>query len=139
MRILESFLIYFPVFKNFWFFFMKCKMEFKFLIFFQVVASEPVNFAQKLMVWIEKKWNPCDLAVIIFFFVGLSLRLNPATRDYGRVIYCLDIMYWYIRSLDFLSVNKYLGPYVTMIGKMVRLFTFCYFYILKVKVFKVHP
>lgn len=105
---------------------------FKFLIILQVVASEPVNFAQKLMVWIEKKWNPCDLVVIIFFLVGLSLRLNPATRDYGRVIYCLDIMYWYIRSLDFLSVNKYLGPYVTMIGKMVRLFTFCYLYILKV-------
>ncbi|CAL1279991.1 unnamed protein product, partial [Larinioides sclopetarius] len=85
----------------------------------EVVASEPVNFAQKLAVWIEKKWNPCDLVVIIFFLVGMSLRLNPATQDYGRVIYCLDIMYWYIRSLDFLSVNKYLGPYVTMIGKMV--------------------
>ncbi|GIX66978.1 transient receptor potential cation channel trpm, partial [Caerostris darwini] len=85
----------------------------------EVVSSEPVNFAQKLAVWIEKKWNPCDLAVIIFFLVGMSLRLNPATQDYGRVIYCLDIMYWYIRSLDFLSVNKYLGPYVTMIGKMV--------------------
>lgn len=91
------------------------------LSFSQVVASEPVNFAQKMMVWIEKKWNPCDLVVIIFFLVGLALRLNPATRDYGRVIYCLDIMYWYIRSLDFLSVNKYLGPYVTMIGKMVRI------------------
>ncbi|XP_071043115.1 transient receptor potential cation channel trpm-like [Parasteatoda tepidariorum] len=85
----------------------------------EVVASEPVNFTQKMSVWVEKKWNPCDLAVIIFFFVGMSLRLNPATKDYGRVIYCLDIMYWYIRSLDFLSVNKYLGPYVTMIGKMV--------------------
>ncbi|GFV05721.1 transient receptor potential cation channel trpm [Trichonephila clavipes] len=85
----------------------------------EIVASEPVNFAQKLAVWVEKKWNPCDLAVIIFFLVGMSLRLNPATQDYGRVIYCLDIMYWYIRSLDFLSVNKYLGPYVTMIGKMV--------------------
>lgn len=92
--------------------------------FQQVVASEPVNFAQKMMVWIEKKWNPCDLAVIIFFLVGMILRLNPATRDYGRVIYCLDIMYWYIRSLDFLSVNKYLGPYVTMIGKMVSLHFF---------------
>ncbi|GIX92199.1 transient receptor potential cation channel trpm [Caerostris extrusa] len=42
---------------------------------------EPVNFAQKACcVDRKKKWNPCDLAVIIFFLVGMSLRLNPLPR-----------------------------------------------------------
>uniref|UniRef100_A0A8C5GTV7 Transient receptor potential cation channel, subfamily M, member 1b n=1 Tax=Gouania willdenowi TaxID=441366 RepID=A0A8C5GTV7_GOUWI len=38
---------------------------------------------------------------------------------YGRVIYCIDIIFWYIRVLDIFGVNKYLGPYVMMIGKMM--------------------
>ena len=37
----------------------------------------------------------------------------------GRVFYCVDIIFWYVRILDIFSVNKYLGPYVMMIGKMV--------------------
>ncbi|XP_076339242.1 transient receptor potential cation channel trpm-like isoform X2 [Tachypleus tridentatus] len=85
----------------------------------EIVCSEPVKIAQKVSVWLEKKWNPCDLALILCFLVGMALRFHPPTHEEGRVIYSMDIMYWYIRSLDFLSVNKYLGPYVTMIGKMV--------------------
>lgn len=87
-------------------------------------------------------WNPCDAAAIIFFVIGLSLRFRPNTMDTGRVIYCLDSIYWYLRILNILGVNKYLGectcfsfsisitisnclfselgPLVTMMGKMVK-------------------
>lgn len=85
-------------------------------------------------------WNPCDAAAIIFFVIGLTLRFRPNTMDAGRVIYCLDSIYWYLRILNILGVNKYLGqssttfpirnrfkclfcksgPLVTMMGKMVK-------------------
>ena len=42
----------------------------------------------------------------------------------GRVFYCVDIIFWYVRILDVFGVNKYLGPYVMMIGKMVSLISF---------------
>lgn len=54
-------------------------------------------------------WNPCDGAAIILFLIGLSLRFRPATQDIGRVIYCVDSIYWYLRILNILGVNKYLG------------------------------
>lgn len=54
-------------------------------------------------------WNPCDAAAIIFFVIGLTLRFRPNTMDVGRVIYCLDSIYWYLRILNILGVNKYLG------------------------------
>ena len=34
--------------------------------------------------------------------------------------YSTVICYWYIRSLKLIGVNKYFGPYVVMIGKMIE-------------------
>lgn len=56
-------------------------------------------------------WNPCDAAAIIFFLIGLVLRLKQSSMAVGRVIFCLDITYWYLRILNILGVNKYLGKF----------------------------
>lgn len=82
--------------------------------------SEPGKLKQKINVWLEDYWNITDLVAISVFLLGMLLRLqNEPSMGYGRVIYCVDIIFWYIRVLDIFGVNKYLGPYVMMIGKMV--------------------
>ncbi|XP_038115217.1 transient receptor potential cation channel trpm isoform X4 [Culex quinquefasciatus] len=86
----------------------------------EIVSSEPVAISHKFSVWAWNMWNPCDAAAIIFFLIGLVLRFRPYTMDVGRVIYCVDSIYWYLRILNILGVNKYLGPLVTMMGKMVK-------------------
>ncbi|XP_052899004.1 transient receptor potential cation channel trpm [Anopheles moucheti] len=86
----------------------------------EIVSSEPVAISHKFSVWAWNMWNPCDAAAIIFFFIGFGLRIRPYTMDIGRVIYCVDSIYWYLRILNILGVNKYLGPLVTMMGKMVK-------------------
>ncbi|XP_045072686.1 transient receptor potential cation channel subfamily M member 1-like, partial [Coregonus clupeaformis] len=86
----------------------------------QILMSEPGKLKQKINVWLEEVWNITDLAAISTFLVGLLLRLqNEPLLGIGRVIYCIDIIFWYIRVLDIFGVNKYLGPYVMMIGKMM--------------------
>uniref|UniRef100_A0A8C1TM69 Transient receptor potential cation channel, subfamily M, member 1a n=1 Tax=Cyprinus carpio TaxID=7962 RepID=A0A8C1TM69_CYPCA len=86
----------------------------------QILMSEPGKLKQKINVWLEEYWNITDLAAITMFLLGLLLRLqNEPYMGYGRVIYCVDIIFWYIRVLDIFGVNKYLGPYVMMIGKMM--------------------
>lgn len=83
--------------------------------------SEPGKLLQKVKVWLQEYWNITDLMAILIFSVGMVLRLQePPLMSYGRVIYCVNIIYWYIRLLEIFGVNKYLGPYVMMIGKMVR-------------------
>ncbi|KAH8299899.1 hypothetical protein KR044_007350, partial [Drosophila immigrans] len=112
----------------------------------EIVSSEPVAITHKFSVWAWNMWNPCDGAAIILFLIGLAFRFRPATMDIGRVIYCVDSIYWYLRILNILGVNKYLGklpfsqlsyahtnihicnshflfaagPLVTMMGKMVK-------------------
>ncbi|KAJ8247905.1 hypothetical protein GJAV_G00251900 [Gymnothorax javanicus] len=86
----------------------------------QILMSEPGKLKQKINVWMEEYWNITDLVAISTFLMGLLLRLqNEPYMGYGRVIYCVDIIFWYIRVLDIFGVNKYLGPYVMMIGKMM--------------------
>lgn len=75
----------------------------------EFVSSEPVAISHKFAVWSWNMWNPCDAAAVIFFLIGLSLRLKPTTKDIGRVMYCVDSIYWYLRILNILGVNKYLG------------------------------
>ncbi|XP_023173012.2 transient receptor potential cation channel trpm isoform X1 [Drosophila hydei] len=86
----------------------------------EIVSSEPVAITHKFSVWAWNMWNPCDGAAIILFLIGLAFRFRPNTMDIGRVIYCVDSIYWYLRILNILGVNKYLGPLVTMMGKMVK-------------------
>ncbi|KAJ8002420.1 hypothetical protein DPEC_G00158710 [Dallia pectoralis] len=87
----------------------------------QILMSEPGKLKQKVNVWLEEYWNITDLVAISTFLIGLLLRLqNEPLLGVGRVIYCIDIIFWYIRVLDIFGVNKYLGPYVMMIGKMVN-------------------
>ncbi|XP_033022775.1 transient receptor potential cation channel subfamily M member 1 isoform X2 [Lacerta agilis] len=86
----------------------------------EILMSEPGKLSQKIKVWLQEYWNITDLVAISVFLVGAILRLqNQPYMSYGRVIYCVDIIFWYIRVLDIFGVNKYLGPYVMMIGKMM--------------------
>ncbi|EPY77846.1 transient receptor potential cation channel subfamily M member 1 [Camelus ferus] len=85
----------------------------------EILMSEPGKLSQKIKVWLQEYWNITDLVAISMFMIGAILRLQRQPyMGYGRVIYCVDIIFWYIRVLDIFGVNKYLGPYVMMIGKM---------------------
>ena len=71
--------------------------------------------------WSSHSFSPLKwFTVNLFSLAGFFLRLWEGGLTIGRIFYTLDIMVWYVRVLDILSVNKVMGPYVNMIGKMVR-------------------
>ncbi|XP_031426109.1 transient receptor potential cation channel subfamily M member 6 isoform X2 [Clupea harengus] len=84
----------------------------------EVLMSEPRKFSKKLKVWFSEYWNVSDFVAIFLFLVGFALRWDPSWRVTGRIIYCLDVIFWFIRVLDLLAVNQHAGPYFTMITKM---------------------
>uniref|UniRef100_A0A8C6NEG8 non-specific serine/threonine protein kinase n=3 Tax=Neoaves TaxID=3078114 RepID=A0A8C6NEG8_MELUD len=85
----------------------------------EVFVSEPGKFLQKVKVWIYEYWNFTDSIAIILFMIGFGLRWSkPPVQTAGRLLYCLDIIFWYARLLDLFAVNQHAGPYLTMIGKM---------------------
>ncbi|KAB1280528.1 Transient receptor potential cation channel subfamily M member 6 [Camelus dromedarius] len=85
----------------------------------EVLISEPGKFTQKVKVWISEYWNLIETLAICLFSVGFGLRWgDPPFYTAGRLIYCIDIIFWFSRLLDFFAVNQHAGPYVTMIAKM---------------------
>uniref|UniRef100_A0A663LRM4 non-specific serine/threonine protein kinase n=1 Tax=Athene cunicularia TaxID=194338 RepID=A0A663LRM4_ATHCN len=97
----------------------------------EVFMSEAGKINQKIKVWFSDYFNISDTVAIVTFFIGFALRFgakgnfgeNTYRENYvfvaGRITYCLNIIFWYVRLLDFLAVNQQAGPYVMMIGKMV--------------------
>ena len=65
-------------------------------------------------------WNPCDVVVVLFFLAGLFLRLQAPLMSTGRLLFCVDIIYWYLRIFTILSVNKYLGTYAESTRALYR-------------------
>ncbi|XP_071952061.1 transient receptor potential cation channel subfamily M member 3-like [Antedon mediterranea] len=86
----------------------------------EFVTSEPSKVLQKVEVWYEDYWNIHDSVAILLFLLGFGFRMNKPTLQVGRVIYSADVVFWYLKFLDILSINIYLGPFVTMMGKMMR-------------------
>ncbi|KAJ8380728.1 hypothetical protein SKAU_G00015060 [Synaphobranchus kaupii] len=87
----------------------------------EVLISEPQKLSKKLRLWFGEFWNMADFIAIALFLVGLVLRWqDPPLRTAGRIAYCLDIIFWYVRLLDLFAVNQHAGPYLTMIAKMTN-------------------
>ncbi|KAJ8028997.1 Transient receptor potential cation channel subfamily M member 3 [Holothuria leucospilota] len=96
----------------------------------ELFQSEPPKLSQKLRVFSNSYGNIILSLSVVIFLIGVGLRFYPPTRGWGRVIYSLDIVLWYLQLFIILSVNMYLGTLVNMIGKMMR--DMCYFVVLLV-------
>ncbi|XP_037633258.1 transient receptor potential cation channel subfamily M member 6 isoform X1 [Sebastes umbrosus] len=87
----------------------------------EVLMSEPRKLSQKLKIWFSEYWNVSDFIAILLFLAGLALRWHADPyRRAGRISYCLDIIFWFVRVTDLLAVNQHAGPYLTMITKMTK-------------------
>uniref|UniRef100_A0A3Q0SN19 non-specific serine/threonine protein kinase n=1 Tax=Amphilophus citrinellus TaxID=61819 RepID=A0A3Q0SN19_AMPCI len=86
----------------------------------EMFMSEAGKISQKIKVWFSDYFNVSDFVAIMTFFIGFGLRLGGGDAFIpGRTVYCLNIIFWYVRLLDILAVNQQAGPYVMMIAKMV--------------------
>uniref|UniRef100_A0A3Q1FRT2 non-specific serine/threonine protein kinase n=1 Tax=Acanthochromis polyacanthus TaxID=80966 RepID=A0A3Q1FRT2_9TELE len=86
----------------------------------EMFMSEAGKISQKIKVWFSDYFNVSDFLAIVTFFIGFGLRLGGGELFVpGRTVYCLNIIFWYVRLLDILAVNQQAGPYVMMIAKMV--------------------
>ncbi len=60
----------------------------------EIAISQPFKTKDKLAVWFSNRWNCFDVFFVLLFFIGMALRVNPTTIEYGRMIYSFNIVYW---------------------------------------------
>ncbi|XP_075064037.1 transient receptor potential cation channel subfamily M member 7-like [Mixophyes fleayi] len=95
----------------------------------EIFLSKAGKISQKLKVWFSSYLNVNEFLGIITFVAGFGLRFgsrnwtNESTEDLvfdaGRIIYCLNTIFWFVKLLDILNVHQVAGPYVFMMGKMI--------------------
>ncbi|CAF3973574.1 unnamed protein product, partial [Rotaria sordida] len=60
----------------------------------------------------------------VLFYIGLILRFTRANTDdqfiAARVIMAIDLEIWWLRSLSFIIVVRFLGSHIVAIGKMLK-------------------
>ncbi|XP_065569232.1 transient receptor potential cation channel trpm-like isoform X1 [Artemia franciscana] len=94
----------------------------------EIAATDGVRTWKKIRVWANSGWNICDTIAILTFIFAFFLRLDPNIIPEARVIYSINIIYWYVRILRILSVSKFLGPLVTLLFRYF--YTMAYFVVL---------
>ncbi|XP_030275067.1 transient receptor potential cation channel subfamily M member 7-like [Sparus aurata] len=86
----------------------------------EMFMSEAGKISQKIKVWFSDYFNLSDFLAIVTFLIGFGLRMaGGEALVTGRTVYCVNIIFWYVRLMDILAVNHQAGPYVMMITKMV--------------------
>uniref|UniRef100_A0A8C5MGG0 Transient receptor potential cation channel subfamily M member 7 n=1 Tax=Leptobrachium leishanense TaxID=445787 RepID=A0A8C5MGG0_9ANUR len=80
---------------------------------YEIILSEAGKLTHKWKMWFHSYMNINDTFGLI-----TDPYENPMFIT-GRIIYCLNIIFWFVRLLDFLNVNQEAGPYVLMMGKMI--------------------
>ena len=73
----------------------------------------------KIREWAINPWNILDAMAIAIFVIAFGIRMRIGWEVYGQCIYAVDITIWIIRLLQIFYVNKHMGPYVVMVGRMV--------------------
>jgi hypothetical protein len=73
--------------------------------------------------YIWTNWNLIGLAAIIFYYCSLILRLIPnsvSCFQAARVIFAVDVFFWFIRSLSAYWHIRKLGPILLLIQRIME-------------------
>lgn len=68
----------------------------------------------------RRSFNVMKLIAIVIFYTALMFRTHHHTNSYGHIFYGIDSWFWKLMILKTLYTDRVLGPYIIMIGKMVK-------------------
>lgn len=79
-------------------------------------------FKSKLKYYALQNWNIIGIVALTLFFAGLALRFIPNESCFlaARIILCIDIIFWFFRSLTAYWFVRALGPMLILIEQMLK-------------------
>ncbi|CAF4840745.1 unnamed protein product [Rotaria socialis] len=88
------------------------------------VSLDNLSFPGKCFNYFRNLFKIMTIVGFILFYVGLVLRFTHATTDEeffaARIVMAIDLEIWWLRSLSFILVVRFLGPHIVAIGKMLK-------------------
>ncbi|CAF1276333.1 unnamed protein product [Rotaria magnacalcarata] len=88
------------------------------------VSMDNLSFPGKCFNYFRNLFKIMAIVGFILFYVGLVLRFTYTTTDEeffaARIVMAIDLEIWWLRSLSFIIVVRFLGPHIVAIGKMLK-------------------
>ena len=60
----------------------------------QILVTKSAKLTRKFAIWTQNWWNILDALAVMAFFLAFTLRMDQRFFTEGRVLYCLNIVYW---------------------------------------------
>ncbi|CAF4870469.1 unnamed protein product [Rotaria sp. Silwood1] len=87
-------------------------------------SLDNLSLPGKFISYFRNLFKMMNIVGFILFYIGLILRFTRANTDEqfiaARVIMAIDLEIWWLRSLSFIIVVRFLGPHIVAIGKMLK-------------------
>ncbi|CAF3698093.1 unnamed protein product [Adineta steineri] len=91
----------------------------------EICTSSSPRFRRRLILYFSDFVHICDSLAILVYGIGFLLRFRSSTLYIARLLYCLDVSYWWIHLLTYISVHKSVGPYIHIAAQnLIDLFNF---------------
>ena len=92
----------------------------------ELLQTDSPRFSGKVKIFFSKIMNTLDMFFITSLLLALVLRLLPAQHFHvtARLIYCVNTIYWIIKLMEFLLINKNTGLLIIIASKMVYIHTY---------------
>lgn len=88
---------------------------------FKFFSGEAQSTHKKIAAYFNSFWNQLDVVAIGLFYVGFGLRFFPGAEMFcaARIVFSVDLTFWFMRTLNIFAAIKQLGPKLVMISEMV--------------------
>ncbi|XP_052075932.1 transient receptor potential cation channel subfamily M member-like 2 [Mytilus californianus] len=87
----------------------------------QIYLTHRGSLKHNLQYWAKNVWNIFDIIMYLLFILPVFLRclLNSDQFYFARMAYAITLSMFILRSMHFFFVDRYIGPKVVMIGRML--------------------
>jgi transient receptor potential cation channel subfamily M member 3 len=96
--------------------------------FRELLQTDSTRFRGKFKIFFSNIMNIFDALSIVSIIVALFFRLSCDDEDIkiARLIYCINTIFWNVKSMEYLIINRHTGPLIIIASRMV-----IYFYVIQ--------
>ena len=87
----------------------------------ELLQTDSTRISGKIKIFFSNIMNSLDAFFILTVIASLFYRFSCFDDDIktARLLYCVNTIYWYVKLLDYLIINKYTGPLIIIASRMV--------------------
>lgn len=92
--------------------------------FRELLQTDSTRFSGKFKIFFSNIMNTLDAFFIFSVIVALFFRLscNDENVKIARLLYCINTIYWNVKLMEYLIINKHTGPLIIIASRMVFIF-----------------